>query len=238
MFLRISELKVDAPFELLEDAQRHYEAYLLDDTLPLVASPSKGYDDEKADIVVREDICELGEQLPLFDRMIVHGVAVKVNDNDDDNAGKGQGFIFTAPSGVGKSTHAFLWQRLLGERRVQIINGDKPIVRQMDASGRFEVYGTPWCGKEGLHQNCSTPLRGIGLLHRGTPAATRASKEEFFDFMMSQTFLPQTPTALKRTFEMLEQIYNYIPTYHIYADLSRECIELSVKTLYEDNQRI
>lgn len=234
MLLRISELTVDAPFELLEDAQNHYEAYALDETLR----------HDNADIVVHEDICELGEQLPLFDRMIVHGVAVQVTDRrrcNDDSLNcddKGQGFIFSAPSGVGKSTHARLWQRLLGEDRVTIINGDKPIVRQRGDGGAFEVYGTPWCGKEGLHQNVSAPLRGIALLHRGTPSALRATKEEFFDFMTSQTFLPQDPTALKRTFDMLEHIYNNVPVYHIYADLSRQCIELSVKTLYENYQRI
>lgn len=224
MLLRIADLNIRVPFALLEDAQRYCQEYEV------------GESDAPADIVVEHDICELGEQLQLFNRMIVHGVAVKVSAS---LAGHGQarGFIFTAASGVGKSTHAQLWQRLLGEEDVQIVNGDKPVVRQGVGGCLFDVYGSPWCGKEGLHQNTSVPLCGIGLLHRGTPSVSRATKEEFFDFMMSQTFLPQDPTALKQTFAMLERIYDNVPVYHIYADLSRECIELSVKTLYEDYQR-
>lgn len=225
MLLRIADLNIRVPFDLLEDAQRYCQEYEI------------CADDAPADIVVERDICELGEQLPLFDRMIVHGVAVKVCTS---LAGHGQarGFIFTAASGVGKSTHAHLWQRLLGVEDVQIINGDKPVVRQGVGGCQFDVYGSPWCGKEGLHQNTSVPLCGIGLLHRGAPSVSRATREDFFDFMTSQTFLPQDPTALMRTFAMLEHIYNNVPVYHIYADLSRQCIELSVKTLYENYQRI
>lgn len=228
MLLRIADLNIRVPFDLLEDAQRYCQEYEI------------RADDAPADIVVERDICELGEQLPLFDRMIVHGVALWVGEGEatSNNSRQARAFIFTAASGVGKSTHAYLWQRLLGEEHVRIINGDKPIVCQSFDGDQFDVYGSPWCGKEGLHQNTSAPLCGIGLLHRGAPSVRRATREEFFDFMTSQTFLPQDPTALRHTFGMLERMYDNVPVYHIYADLSRESVELSIKTLYEDYQRI
>lgn len=200
MLLRIADIHIEAPYELLEDAKRHYADYLAEGHSP--------------DITVREDICEIGEQLPMHDRILTHGVAISCD---------GKGFIFTAPSGTGKSTHAFLWQQLLGEDRVTVINGDKPII-----SNDLTVYGTPWCGKEGLHRNIGVPLHGIGLLHRSTtPHMTRATQEEFMDFMLQQTFLPRNPLALKKTFALLELIYNKVPVYKIYADMSRECIEMS-----------
>lgn len=41
----------------------------------------------------------------------------------------GKAYIFSAPSGTGKSTHTALWQRHFGGR-VQMINDDKPIIRK------------------------------------------------------------------------------------------------------------
>ena len=39
-------------------------------------------------------------------------------------------YLFTAPSGTGKSTHADLWCKLLG-KKVKILNGDKPFLKFM-----------------------------------------------------------------------------------------------------------
>jgi len=250
MLLKIADVNIEVPYEFLEDAKRHCHDYEV--------SPAEAED--AASIVVRDDICELGEQLPLFNRMIVHGVAVAVkrnsseNENEDEKENEyedeeedvnGNGFIFTAASGTGKSTHAFLWQRLLGEDRVDIINGDKPIVEMVEqrVSGGFDVscfkvWGSPWCGKEGLQKNIGVPLKGIVLLSRldsehPKPQIARATREEWRDFMMEQTYLPENPIALTRTFQMLEYIYNNVRAYRLYADMSKECIELCVRTLNE-----
>jgi serine kinase of HPr protein (carbohydrate metabolism regulator) len=48
--------------------------------------------------------------------ILFHGSALSLD---------GEGFIFTAKSGVGKSTHAGLYRELYGER-VEMINDDKP----------------------------------------------------------------------------------------------------------------
>ena len=62
---------------------------------------------------------QIAEALPAFDRMLVHGALLSF---------QGEGYLFAAPSGTGKSTHALLWKRFLGDA-VSIVNGDKPIVR-------------------------------------------------------------------------------------------------------------
>lgn len=91
-----------------------------------------------------------------FDGMMLHASAIAVD---------GRAYLFSADSGVGKSTHTALWQRLLGEDRAVIINDDKPALRLID--GQWRVYGTPWCGKNGLHRNLSVPLGGVCFLERG-----------------------------------------------------------------------
>ena len=61
---------------------------------------------------------KIAEIMPEYHRFLMHGVVVSWKD---------RGYMFTAPSGTGKSTHAALWKKYLGDD-VEIINGDKPIL--------------------------------------------------------------------------------------------------------------
>lgn len=40
----------------------------------------------------------------------------------------GKAYMFSAPSGTGKSTHAKLWRDCFGDR-VTMINDDKPLIK-------------------------------------------------------------------------------------------------------------
>ena len=62
---------------------------------------------------------QIAEAMPARDTLLFHGSAL---------AADGVGYLFTAPSGTGKSTHARLWRELLGGR-VRMINDDKPLLR-------------------------------------------------------------------------------------------------------------
>ena len=66
--------------------------------------------------------------------ILYHGSVIAVD---------GQGYLFTAKSGTGKSTHTALWRELFGERAV-MVNDDKPLLRVKD--DQVTVYGTPWNG--------------------------------------------------------------------------------------------
>ena len=63
-----------------------------------------------------ETLRKIADRMPLKNRFLMHGAVL---------SWKGNGLMFTAPSGTGKSTHIDLWKRYLGEE-VEIINGDKP----------------------------------------------------------------------------------------------------------------
>ena len=75
----------------------------------------------------------------------------------------GEGYIFTAKSGTGKSTHTAIWRKVFGDR-VKMINDDKPLLSVTDSG--VTVHGTPWCGKHGIGENVSVPLRAICVLER------------------------------------------------------------------------
>lgn len=81
----------------------------------------------------------------------------------------GQAVCFSAPPGTGKSTHTEKWVRLFG---ASILNDDKPALRR--ESGVWQVYGTPWSGKEALNQNRNAPLHAICFLFQGGKRFTAA----------------------------------------------------------------
>ena len=87
--------------------------------------------------------------------LMIHGSGISYD---------GQGILFSAPSGVGKSTHVSYWQELFPEQ-VIVINDDKPLIRTDGES--CLLCGTPWAGIRRLHRNAEIPLRVICCLERG-----------------------------------------------------------------------
>lgn len=70
-------------------------------------------------------------------------------------------WLFSAPSGTGKSTQADLWQQLY---QVRILNGDLNLVQYQDSTPM--VTGLPWCGTSHRYSNDTFPLGGIVLLKK------------------------------------------------------------------------
>jgi len=169
----------------------------------------------------------LSEHLPALGRLMTHGVAISCD---------GKSYIFTAKSGVGKSTHAFLWQKYLGADRVKVINGDKPIL-WFTGGNEVLACGSPWSGKERLDENICLPLGGICLLERlennpeGGNRIEKASSEETLDFLTSQIYLPHSPAAQIKTFELLENLFGSVPIYRLVADMSPEAVKVSSECL-------
>ena len=143
-----------------------------------------------------ECIC-LHEQMALrllpYDAFVLHAALLSY---------RGQGYAICAPRGVGKTTHARLWQELYGQE-VRIINGDKPIVRRC-ADGSFMAYGTPWSGKEGEGECIGVPLKGICLLSRGdVDRAWTVTDEEYVRLLIGQTVFPWERSAIPRGAKLL-----------------------------------
>ena len=67
--------------------------------------------------------------------------------------------LFTAPSGVGKSTQARLWCE---NRGAELINGDRAAI--VKKNGVFWAYGVPFAGSSGVCKNESYPIKAIVCL--------------------------------------------------------------------------
>lgn len=70
---------------------------------------------------------------------------------------EGKGFLMTAPSGTGKSTHTRLWYDNIPG--CDLMNDDNPVVRIKD--GEAVVYGSPWSGKTPCYRNIQAPIGGL-----------------------------------------------------------------------------
>lgn len=145
-----------------------------------------------------ESVCayrQLCLQLPKRNAFLLHASVIEA---------EGRGIAFFARSGVGKTTHTRHWIKSYFPK-VNIVNGDKPIVRFHD--GVPYVYGTPWAGKEGANRNVKVPLCDLCLIERSeTNEVLPMSKEEGLNALMVQILLPPEPEALISTLDMLEQI--------------------------------
>jgi hypothetical protein len=75
---------------------------------------------------------------------------------------QGKGYLMTAPSGTGKSTHTRLWYDNIPG--CDLMNDDNPVVRVI--GDEAIVYGSPWSGKTRCYRNIQAPIGGIVRIHQ------------------------------------------------------------------------
>lgn len=153
---------------------------------------------------------KLCEKIALDDIILFHGAAVEVD---------GKAYLFTAPSGTGKTTHIALWSQILKEK-MTIINGDKPLI---SVSDKIVVYGTPWDGKEKQSKNTSAEIGGICILKRGKEnKIRRISAVEALGTLMSQTFRPTGKENMKSVLRNVLTLSSKVPLWILECNISEE----------------
>ena len=145
------------------------------------------------------------------DVLVFHGSVVAVD---------GQGYLFTAKSGTGKSTHTRFWRQVFGDRAI-MVNDDKPFLRFTQEG--VLVCGSPWSGKHGLDTNITVPLQGICILERGTENRIRriTPKEALF-MLLQQSNRPLDPALMPKYLEMVDILANSVPLWQMECNLAPE----------------
>ena len=95
------------------------------------------------------------QHLLRYDACIFHAVAFRW---------RGYAWLFTGPSGVGKSTQYRRWKTLFGPE-VEMICGDMPILTT-EQDGTIRVHPSAWNGKECWSGSVTAPLGGIIFLEQ------------------------------------------------------------------------
>jgi len=143
---------------------------------------------------------------------------------------EGRAYLFSGPSGMGKSTHTRLWQSLFGED-AKVFNDDKPALRRLD--GKWFAYGTPWCGKDGININMKVPLGGICFLRRGDKNSIRRLSEiEAAAQIISQTMHRfKDVKNLDLLISHVNKLVREIPVYELFCLPDTDAARLSYETM-------
>lgn len=153
-----------------------------------------------------------------FDTFLMHGAVVAVGD---------KAWLFTAPSGTGKTTHINLWLKNIPGSYV--VNGDKPLIHVGDAC---TVYGTPWAGKEKMNRNVGVKLCGIVFLNRGKDNhIEQVSMSEVLPTLIQQSFRPRDKAGLEKTLTLLNCLGRKIPMYQLFCNMDPEAAFISYSLL-------
>ncbi len=154
------------------------------------------------------------------DGIIFHSSAIMVD---------GEAYLFTAPSGTGKSTHARLWREVLGERAI-MINDDKPIIRYID--GEFYVYGTPWNGKHRLDTNTKAKIKAICKIYQAEEnTISKANVTEMLITILNQTIRPTELNKMDKLLGIIDKMLTSVKLYNLGCNISREAAELSYNVM-------
>ncbi len=169
-----------------------------------------------------ESICvyrEIAEKLPFYDRLVFHGAVISY---------KNKGYIFTAPSGTGKTTHISLWHKYVGG--VDVVNGDKPVLHITEDF--TEAYATPYAGKEGFQNHSHEKLRGICLIEQSKEnSIRRIAVSDCLMRIMTQVYKPYDTAAAVKTLDLLDKLLRNVPVYLLGCDMSENAVKCSYEAL-------
>lgn len=165
-----------------------------------------------------------------FGGLMLHASAVVMD---------GYAYLFSGPSGMGKSTHTGMYLKAFGER-ARIINDDKPALRRLD--GIWYAYGTPWCGKDGININERARLGGICFLRRGDTRLSRLSPSAAVPYVLSQTQRRIDPEKMRLLLPTVHKLVTEIPVFEFYnhadqkdaertyTNMKRAAVEMTYET--------
>lgn len=160
----------------------------------------------------------IADILPSYDRCLFHGSSLTID---------GQGVLFTAKSGTGKSTHTRLWRKVFGDR-VRMVNDDKPFLHVSESG--VTLFGTPWRGKHALGENTSAPLKAIIFVCRGEENHIESmSPRELYPLLLQQTYTPDDPAALVQTLALVDRLSKNVQLLRLHCNMDPEAAEVACR---------
>ena len=149
-------------------------------------------------------------QLLGFDGFMLHSSAVVYKD---------RAYLFSAPSGTGKSTHTGIWQRVFGKEKTYILNDDKPVIRMID--GQVYVFGTPWIGKTDQNRNVGVLLQGICFINRAEENhINKIDTKTAIYKILNQTIRPDGADKMTQLLDVLDRVIQKSAVYEMGCNMT------------------
>lgn len=122
----------------------------------------------------------------------------------------GTGILFSAPSGIGKTTQARLWEAYM---KAEIVCNDRTLLRKKE--GIWKTYGYPIDGSEPVRSNAVNRLGCIVLLKQGKEnRVVRLRPAQSIKYLMEQAVIDCWDVKARMdTMELLMEILQDIPVY-------------------------
>ncbi|OPZ20933.1 MAG: hypothetical protein BWZ04_01430 [Firmicutes bacterium ADurb.BinA205] len=147
---------------------------------------------------------KIAEQMIDFDTVLFHGSVIAVD---------GAGYLFTAKSGTGKSTHTRLWREYFDDRAI-MVNDDKPLLHIGDIG--VVAYGTPYNGKHRLGNNISVPLKALCILTRDNDNQIESiTREQAYTMLLQQVYRPADILKMAKTLELVDRLADSVKLYRL-----------------------
>lgn len=153
--------------------------------------------------------------------LLVHASAVKF---------EGQGIVFTAASGVGKTTQAELWAKY---KNATILNGDKVFLKQEEDG--IHAWGSPWKGSSPYARNESAKLRAIVVLEQAEENSIRKlNVMESMQYFVPHIFFPCWDEECEQAvLTFLDKVLEETEIYLLKCRPDEAAVELLAKALKE-----
>ncbi|MGM9550821.1 MAG: hypothetical protein ACI3XA_01045 [Clostridia bacterium] len=152
-------------------------------------------------------------------RFFLHASAVVVGN---------EAYLFSAPSGTGKSTHTKFWLEKF--KNSYILNDDKPVIfPQKDG---VTVWGTPFSGKTNLQKNRKVNLRGICFLNRGSENSIKiVESDRAIALVLNNTYRPKNVNDMTLLLDMIGQVAEKVNIFEMSCKNEPDAAEMSYKAM-------
>lgn len=149
--------------------------------------------------------------------LMIHGVLINHCD---------EGYLFTAPSGTGKSTHANLWLQEF-PKTTSIINGDKPLLKLTDEG--VIAYGSPWKGKENIGSNEEIKLKNVCRLTRGIDNTIKSLEWNGYtlSWMLAQSNIPGYKNNFRKRIDWLNNAAHFLNFFELKCNQNNDAAVVS-----------
>ena len=156
----------------------------------------------------------------LREALLMHASAVCVND---------KAIVFTAASGVGKTTQAELWQKY---RNATIINGDKVFFTK--ESEKIVAWGSPWNGSSQYAENIGAEAAAIIVLEQAEENRIRKLQGmEMLEKLLPHVFFPNWDAKCERAvLGILDELLARTDVYLLSCRPDEDAVALVEKTVF------
>ncbi len=158
-----------------------------------------------------------------YNSIMLHSSALKYN---------GKCYLFSAKSGVGKSTHTCLWEKIYGDK-VKVINDDKPILKY--ENNKIVAYGTPFAGGTHKFLDESGQVDSIIFINRSENNSIKEiSIKESIPLIFGETIKKLGVEKMNYALDMIDKICRNVRIYQLNCNMEDSAAILAHDTLIKE----